>query len=87
MNEDHPDAVLAYAHYFAGQKKVSDSVLVDVREDYMTIESQLLGSTEAEPSTVINHIPFTKPISNIKDAEKTMVMMFFEARDALMDKQ
>lgn len=83
MNADHADAVLAYVHYFAGQREFSEATLVGIHEEYMTIESNCSDSSLALPHVTHLDVAFSKPISNLKEAEKMMVSMFFEAKNAL----
>ena len=83
MNADHPDAVLAYVHYFAGQREFSEATLVGINEEYMTIESHYNDSSSVLPHVTHFDVAFSKPISNLKEAEKMMVTMFFEAKNAL----
>jgi hypothetical protein len=83
MNADHPDAVLAYVHYFADQREFSEATLVGIHEEYMTIESHWSDSSLALPHVTHLDVAFSKPISNLKEAEKMMVAMFFEAKNAL----
>ena len=82
MNSDHPDAVLAYLHHFAGMREAESAQIIDVDETAMLIERDH-GDGATPNKDNLAEVALSEPISNIKDAERVMVMMFFEARAAL----
>tara|TARA_Y200000002_G_scaffold76216_1_gene59845 strand:- start:198 stop:506 length:309 start_codon:yes stop_codon:yes gene_type:complete len=82
MNSDHPDAVLAYLHHFAGLREAESAQIIDVNDTSMLIERDHGDGTTPNKDNLVE-VALSEPISNIKDAERVMVMMFFEARAAL----
>jgi hypothetical protein len=82
MNSDHPDAVLAYLHYFAGLREAESAQIIDVDDTSMLIERDPGDGIIPNKDNLVE-VVLSEPISNIKDAERVMVMMFFEARAAL----
>ena len=82
MNSDHPDAVLAYLHHFAGMREAESAQIVDVDDTAMLIERDHGDGATPNKDNLVE-VALSEPISNIKDAERVMVMMFFEARAAL----
>jgi hypothetical protein len=82
MNSDHPDAVLAYLHHFAGMREAESAQIIDVNDTSMLIERDHGDGTTSNKGNLVE-VALSEPISNIKDAERVMVMMFSEARAAL----
>ena len=82
MNSDHPDAVLAYLHHFAGMREAESAQIIDVDDTAMLIERDHVDGATPNKDNLVE-VALSEPISNIKDAERVMVMMFFEARAAL----
>ena len=82
MNDDHPDAVLAYIHHFAGMLDAENAKIVDVSDTTMLIERDHGDGTPPNKDNFVE-VALSEPISNIKDAERVMVTMFFEAKAAL----
>ena len=82
MNSDHPDAVLAYLHHFAGMREAESAQIIDVDDTAMLIERDHGDGATLNKDNLVE-VALSEPISNIKDAERVMVMMFFEARAAL----
>ena len=82
MNSDHPDAVLAYPHHFAGMREAESAQIIDVDDTAMLIERDHVDGATPNKDNLVE-VALSEPISNIKDAERVMVMMFFEARAAL----
>ena len=81
-NSHHPDAVLAYLHHFAGMREAESAQIIDVDDTAMLIERDH-GDGATPNKDNLAEVALSEPISNIKDAERVMVMMFFEARAAL----
>ena len=82
MNDDHPDAVLAYVHHFAGLRDAENAQIIDVSATSMLIERDHGDGAEPNKDNLVE-VPLSEPISDIKDAERVMVTMFFEAKAAL----
>lgn len=82
MNSDHPDAVLAYLHHFAGMREAESAQIIDVNDTSMLIERDHGDGTTPNEGNLVE-VALSEPISNIKEAERVMVKMFFEARAAL----
>ena len=86
MNDDHPDAVLAYIHHFAGMLDAANAQIVDVSETSILIERDHDDETPPNKDNFVE-VALPEPISNIKEAERVMVAMFFEAKAALASQE
>ena len=73
MNEDHADSLLLYAHYYGGHKDAMEATLVDVSHETCTL------SVRAQEGVKSVAIILKRPVSDIKEAERVMVEMHFDA--------
>ena len=69
MNEDHAEAVVAYAKYFGKQGDVAGARMVECDARGMTLE---IVSGESRSKL---HIPFDHELVDRKDARATLVAM------------
>jgi putative heme iron utilization protein len=65
MNDDHPDAVLAYARHFGGLSQARSARMLAVAPDAMRLE---VDGTAVE-------VPFDHTLSDSEDAHRTLVAM------------
>ena len=86
MNDDHPDAVLAYIHHFAGMADAANAQIIDVSETSILIERDHGDGTPPNKDNFVE-VALPESISNIKEAERVMVAMFFEAKTALASQE
>ena len=73
MNEDHADSLLLYAHYYGGHEDAMEATLVDVGHETCTLS---IKTQEGFKSVAIK---LKRPVSDIKEAERVMVEMHFDA--------
>ena len=76
MNEDHADSLLLYAHYYGGHKDAIEATLVDVGRETCTL------SIKAQEGFKSVAIKLKRPVCDIKEAERVMVEMHFDALEA-----
>jgi putative heme iron utilization protein len=69
MNDDHGDAVAAYARHFAGRTDVETATLTHLAADAMTLEASSGGST-----TTLR-IAFDHALRDTDDARDTLIAM------------
>ncbi len=65
MNDDHADAVVAYARHYGGVSAPVQARMLEVQSDAMLLEVD--GATLS--------IPFDHPLSDSEDAHRTLVAM------------
>ena len=65
MNEDHSEAVLAYAHHYGGVEAASAAEMVAVTATNMELK------VDGQPL----HIPFDHTLTDSEDAHRTLVTM------------
>ncbi|RCL54413.1 MAG: DUF2470 domain-containing protein [Synechococcus sp. MED-G71] len=65
MNDDHADAVVAYARHYGGVSAPVQARMLEVQSDAMRLEVD--GTTLS--------IPFDHPLSDSEDAHRTLVAM------------
>jgi putative heme iron utilization protein len=65
MNDDHADAVVAYARHYGGVSAPVQARMLEVQSDAMLLEVD--GTTLS--------IPFDHPLSDSEDAHRTLVAM------------
>jgi putative heme iron utilization protein len=65
MNDDHAEAVLAYARHYAGITTARSARMLAVGADVMRLE---VDGTAVE-------VPFDHPLSDSEDAHRTLVAM------------
>jgi putative heme iron utilization protein len=65
MNDDHADAVVAYARHYGGVSAPVQARMLEVQSDAMLLEVD--GTTLS--------IPFDHPLSDSGDAHRTLVAM------------
>ena len=65
MNDDHKEAVLAYAHHYGGVKKAVQATMVEITSSAMALEVD--GK--------LVQIPFATTIKDDKEAHRTLVSM------------
>ena len=65
MNDDHADAVVAYARHYGGVSAPVQARMLEVQSDAMLLE--VAGATLS--------IPFDHPLSDSEDAHRTLVAM------------
>ena len=73
MNEDHADSLLLYAHHYGGHKDAIEATLVDVDHETCTLSIRV---REGFKSLAMK---LKRPVSDIKEAERVMVEMHFDA--------
>lgn len=76
MNEDHTESLLLYAHYYGGHEDAMEATLVDVGHETCTL------SIKAQKGFKSVTIKLKRPVSDIKEAERVMVEMHFDALQA-----
>ena len=81
MNEDHADSLLLYAHYYGGHKGATEATLIDVSHETCTL------SIKAQEGFKSVAIKLKRPVSDIKEAERVMVEMHFDALQVDSNKQ
>ncbi len=65
MNDDHPEAVLAYARHFAGLSQASSARMLAIAPEAMQLD---VDGTAVE-------VPFAHTLSDSEDAHRTLVAM------------
>jgi putative heme iron utilization protein len=65
MNNDHAEAVLAYAHHYAGLPSAQAARMVEVGPDAMRLE---VDGQSVE-------VPFDHTLSDSEDAHRTLIAM------------
>ena len=65
MNEDHKQAVIAYAKYYGDIKNVRNAKMVEINERSMKLD--------VDGKNI--DIPFETPLTGSEDAHKTLVSM------------
>lgn len=65
MNDDHAEAVLAYARHYGGVEAPAEARMLVVRADAMQLE--------VDGSTI--EVPFDHPLTDSEDAHRTLVAM------------
>ena len=83
MNSDHPDAVLLYLRHYANLPLSVAGVIQDVSETEIKIVATMQGKNGRERTTMKVVVPLLRRAENIKEAERVMVEMFFEAKRIL----
>ena len=73
LNEEHADSLLLYAHHYGGHKDAMEATLVDVGHETYTL------SIKAKEGVRSVAIMLKRPVSDIKEAERVMVEMHFDA--------
>ncbi len=68
MNNDHPEAVIAYAKHYGGLKTVAQAQMVEITPEAMAI------SADGQSLTV----PFDHKLTDSEDAHRTLVAMLKE---------
>ena len=65
MNEDHSNALLAYASHYGGLKKPKKAVMEELtsKEMQLNVDEKVI------------HIPFDHPLTDSEDAHRTLVSM------------
>ena len=76
MNEDHADSLLLYARHYGGFKDALAASLIDVDNETCSL---LVKKQVGSETAVIN---LKRPVLNIKEAERVMVEMHFDALKA-----
>jgi len=74
MNEDHADAVLLYARFFAEIQEATSAQMLSIDAEGMNLTAQVNG----EPQPV--RIPFDHVLADAEDAHHTLIAMVKKAR-------
>jgi putative heme iron utilization protein len=73
MNDDHGDAVIAYARHYGGLRTVGSARIVAMDAHACTVEA----TTEAE--TLVVSIPFDHELVDGDDGRNTLIAMYMTA--------
>ena len=73
MNEDHEDSLLLYARHHGGHTDAIEATLIDISQEACTLSIKALEGIK------LVTIRLKRPVSDIKEAERVMVEMHFDA--------
>ena len=73
MNEDHGDSLLLYARCYGGHSDAMEATLIDISEEACTLSIKALEGIKSVT------VKLKRPVSDIREAERVMVEMHFDA--------
>ena len=79
MNDDHPDALVAYCRVFGGRPATGHAEMIGVDRYGFT----MLATDEGATDRTAVRIPFGKQVDTVKEVRTAMVALLHEARSAV----